>query len=110
MCGLRRARSRSRRGSSGSELTGSLSTPPVGELMGLLARALNDLGTYVSGQFGGSFRALVQAAGGSAEALVGLLAEMPFYQDVGFYKRAQLTAADLATAGVAAFGDLDRLT
>jgi hypothetical protein len=35
---------------------------------------------------------------------------MPFYRDVGFYKRAQLTAADLATAGVAEFQDLDRLT
>ena len=39
-----------------------------------------------------------------------VLAEMPFYQDVGFYKRAQLTAADLSVAHVAAFADLDRLT
>jgi hypothetical protein len=82
----------------------------VGELMGLFAHALRDLGTYVGGRFGGSFRALVEAATGSAEGLVGILAEMQFYQDVGFYKRAQLTAADLSVAGVATFSDLDRLT
>jgi hypothetical protein len=84
--------------------------PAVAELMGLFSRALNDLGTYVTDRFGGSFRALVDAAEGSAERLVGILAEMPFYRDVGFYKRAQLTAADLSIAGVARFGDLDRLT
>jgi hypothetical protein len=78
--------------------------------MGLFSSALNDLGTYVTDRFGGSFRALVTAADGSAERLVGILAEMPFYRDVGFYKRAQLTASDLAVAGVAHFGDLDRLT
>src|SRR5204862_7472099 len=36
--------------------------------------------------------------------------EMPFYQDLGFLKRAQLTAADLALAGVATFDDLNELT
>src|SRR5439155_24299803 len=66
--------------------------------------------TYVLSEFGGSFRALVDAADGSAERLVSVLAEMPFYRDVGFYKRAQLTAADLTVAHVAHFGDLDRLT
>ena len=78
--------------------------------MGLFAQALNDLGAYVDTRFGGSFRGLVSAAEGSAERLVSLLAEMPFYQDVGFYKRAQLTAADLSVAHVAAFSDLERLT
>jgi hypothetical protein len=87
-----------------------LADPAVAELMGLFARALNDLGGYVEERFGGSFRPLVDAADGSAERLAGILAEMPFYRDVGFYKRAQLTAADLATAGVAEFRDLDRLT
>ena len=82
----------------------------VDELMGLFAQALNDLGTYVGGRFGGSFRALVEMADGSAERLASILAAMPFYQDVGFYKRAQLTAADLSVAHVAAFSDLDRLT
>ena len=36
--------------------------------------------------------------GRPAERLVGILTEMPFYQDEPFYKRAQLTAADLAMA------------
>ncbi|MDQ6669735.1 MAG: queuosine salvage family protein [Chloroflexota bacterium] len=82
----------------------------VDELMGLFAAALNALGGYVGARFGGSFGALVESARGSAEELVGILVEMPFYQDVGFYKRAQLTAADLSVAQVATFGDLDRLT
>jgi len=91
----------------GQDANGS---PAVGELMGLFARALNDLGEYVDTRFGGSFRALVGAAEGRAERLVSVLAEMPFYQDVGFYKRAQLTAADLSVAHVATFADLDQLT
>ena len=94
----------------------------VDELMGLFARSLNDLGRYVSERFDGRFVGLVEAAGGSAERLVGLLAEMPYFRDVErygelevpFYKRAQLTAADLALAlggrGWGAFRDLDRLT
>lgn len=95
---------------------------PVDELMAHFARALNDLGRYVLDRFDGRFTALVEAAEGSAERLVGLLAAMPYYRDVAryddlevpFYKRAQLTAADLALAlggrGWGAFGDLDRLT
>jgi hypothetical protein len=82
----------------------------VKELMALFARALNDLGNLITERYGGSSTRLVEAAGGSAERLAELLAEMPFYQDVGFYKRAQLTGADLAVAGVATFDDLDRLT
>jgi hypothetical protein len=84
--------------------------PAVAELMELFTQALNDLGGYVEERFGGSFHGLIDSADGSAERLAGSLAEMPFYRDVGFYKRAQLTAADLATAGVAEFDDLDRLT
>ena len=37
-------------------------------------------------------------------------AGMPFFDDRGFYKRAQITANDLTLAGVAEFDDLDRLT
>ena len=80
----------------------------INELMGLFARALNDLGEYVAVL--GGFERLVDAANGSAEQLVSVLAEMPFYQDVGFYKRAQLTAADLSIAKVQNFRDLERLT
>jgi hypothetical protein len=81
---------------------------PAGELMGLFAQALNDLGELVERRYAGSFRGLAEA--GSAEQLAQRLVEMPFYRDVPFYKRAQLTAADLCTAGVAHFEDLDRLT
>ena len=35
---------------------------------------------------------------------------MPFFDDRGFYKRAQIVSSDLALAGVAEFSDLDRLT
>ena len=35
---------------------------------------------------------------------------MPFFEDTGFYKRAQITPNDLALAGVAEFSDLDELT
>lgn len=92
------------------------------ELMGLFARALHDLGSFLRRRFGGRFAGPVEAAGGSAERLVGVLAEMPFFRDVSlydelrvpFYKRAQLTAADLALAfdgeGWGRFGDLERLT
>ena len=82
----------------------------VNELMGLFARALNDLGELIATRYRGSFAALIEASNHSAEQLVPLLAEMSFYRDVGFYKRAQLTAADLWIAGVEHFDDLDRLT
>ena len=94
----------------------------VFELMGLFALALNDLGRLLMDRFEGSFMQLVESAGHSAERLVQILATMPFYRDVQqygylkvpFYKRAQLTAADLALAfgheGPGLFEDLDRLT
>lgn len=95
---------------------------PIGELMRLFARALNDLGRFLLERFGGDCMRLVAAADGSAERLAALLAEMACFQDVEpygawqvpFYKRAQLAAADLAIAfggeGPGRFGDLDRLT
>ena len=86
----------------------SLEDPAVAELMGLFATALQQLAGFVSAR--GGFQTLVASAEGSAERLASLLAEMPFYRDVGFYKRAQLTAADLQTAQVAQFEDLERLT
>lgn len=95
---------------------------PVDELMGLFAQALKDLGHFLASQFDGRFVGPVEAVGHSAERLVRLLAEMPLFRDtaryedlaVPFYKRAQLTAADLALAlgneGLGRFDDLDRLT
>ncbi len=78
------------------------------ELMALYAEALRSLGRFLGdrGALG-----LVREAGGSAERLAAMLARgMALFADRGFYKRAQIAAADLALAGVARFGDLDRLT
>lgn len=99
-----------------------LAVAPVAELMGLFAQALNDLGRYVGDRFDGDFIALVESGAGSAARLVEILGVMPFFQDVStycgqrvpLYKRAQLTAADLALAlngaGPGRFTDLNRLT
>lgn len=100
----------------------SLDDPEVAELMALFARALNDLGALLAARYGGRFEALVAAAGGRGARLVERLAEMPLYRDVAryddfevpFYKRAQITVADLAIAfageGPGRFEDLDELT
>ena len=95
---------------------------PARELMGLFALAWNDLGRYLRDQFQGRFTELAAAAERSAIRLIGILAEMPFFRDVErydelevpFYKRAQITSADLALAfdgrGPGQFYDLDQLT
>jgi hypothetical protein len=91
-----------------------LEDPAVAELMRLYARALRDLAEFT----GGDWCAPLRRSGGFAERLVESLLEMPLYRDVSHYddlrvpflKRAQITAQDLAAAGVAEFCDLDRLT
>ena len=95
---------------------------PIRTLMGHFATALNDLGHYLQARFGGDFTALVDAAAASAEQLARLLIEMPYYRDVAaysdldvpFFKRAQITAADLWLAfdgqGPGRFDDIDQLT
>jgi hypothetical protein len=92
------------------------------ELMALFAEAWNQLGRLLLERYDGSAVHLVEAAGGSAERLVEVLREAPFFDDrrtwrgidVPFYKRAQITAADLDSAlggtGPGRFADLDRLT
>jgi hypothetical protein len=108
------------------DCTGIFSQDPanksVAELMQFFATALNDLGHYLLERFDGNCSALIKAAGSSAERLVQLLIEMPYFKDVAlydnlqvpFYKRAQLTAADLSIAfqgqGLGTFSDLDTLT
>ena len=78
------------------------------ELMALYAEALRDLGRFLGER---SALDLVAEADGSAERLAAALARgMPFFDDRGFYKRAQIVPSDLALAGLAEFGDLDRLT
>ncbi len=77
-------------------------------LMRLYAEALRDLGRFLGDR---EPVEVVDAAEGSAERLATELARgMRFFDDRGFYKRAQIAACDLALAGVATFGDLDRLT
>jgi hypothetical protein len=96
--------------------------PEAAELMGLFARALHELGGFLAERYAGRFAGPIEEAEGSAARLVEILARMPLYRDVArydglevpFYKRAQLTAADLAAAfrgeGPGRFHDLDRLT
>ncbi len=96
--------------------------PEIDELMALFARALNDLGHFLAERFEGRFTGPVRAAAGRGAALVEQLAAMPFYRDVAFYagqqvpfyKRAQITVSDLATAfggeGLGRFEDRERLT
>ncbi len=94
----------------------------IRELMQHFATALNDLGRYLLDCFKGNFAALAEAANSSAARLVQLLKEMPYFNDVElydgievpFYKRAQITAADLSIAFKGRkwghFNDLDQLT
>lgn len=106
-----------------AELLGQdLEHPLRSELMHLYAAALAELGAYVTARFAGRFEDVVVAASHSAERLAALLTEMPFFRDVWryeglevpLYKRAQITASDLALAlddrGYGAFTDLDSLT
>lgn len=95
---------------------------PVSELMRLFAKALNNLGSHLLRHFKGSFANMIEAAAASAEVFVKILVPIPFFNDVElyqgidvhFYKRAQLTAADLSIAfgdqGLGRFHDLHLLT
>lgn len=85
-----------------------LGQPRDHELMALYAQALRGLGAWLGDR---PTLDVVAGAGGSAERFAEALARgMAMYADRGFYKRAQIAASDLALAGVAAFGDLARLT
>jgi hypothetical protein len=100
------------------EVADVLGQDPEHELMALFASSLGDLGQHVDGDHGGRFLSVVEAAGGSAVALAGLLAGWESFADVSsydglpvpFYKRAQIAAADLADGGVVRWTDRDRLT
>ena len=90
------------------EIAQVLGQSPSLELMSLYAQALRSLGGWL-----GARRAslVVAEAQGSAQRLARSLADgMPMFNDVGFYKRAQITAHDLTLAGMAKFADLDELT
>jgi Potential Queuosine, Q, salvage protein family len=91
---------------------------PGHELMGLFARALNELGEHVLERHGGSFLALARCGDGSAVRLAEQLARLSTWFDVSsydgarvpFFKRAQLAAADLHLQGIAPATDLAALT
>jgi hypothetical protein len=88
------------------------------ELMGHFAVHLRELGERVRNVHDGSFLALAQSGDGSAVALVERLASWPTWRDISsydgdevpFFKRAQIAAADLALAGIAPADDLAQLT
>jgi hypothetical protein len=100
------------------DLAQVLGQDPRHELIGLFVDSLRDLGERLCASYGGSFLGPLEAAGTSALALVGELSGWECFADcsrydglaVPFFKRAQITAADLHRAGVACFSDLDRLT
>jgi hypothetical protein len=90
------------------EVADVLGQPRDHELMALFAQALRQLGTFLGDR--GPLD-VIGAADGSAVRLAEILASgMPMFADHGFYKRAQIAGSDLALAGVARFGDIDRLT
>ena len=90
------------------EIADVLGQPPGHELMALFAQALRQLGGFLGER---SPLEAVAAAEGSAVRLAEMLAGgMSMFADHGFYKRAQITASDLELAGIASFGDIDRLT
>ncbi len=100
------------------DVAAALGQDPEHELMLLFARSLNDLGWHLDAHHRGCFSALVDEAGGSVVALVERLSGWASFADrspyeeleLPFLKRAQITAADLASAGVGRFEDLERLT
>lgn len=101
-----------------ADLADALDQDPAHPLMAEYATSLRDVGARALADHDGSFEALVDAAGGSAVNLAGLLAGWSAFDDVSsyegrevpFYKRAQIAAADLSRAGLVELGDLDRLT
>jgi hypothetical protein len=85
-----------------------LDLDPAHELTGLYVEALVQLGDWLGER--GALDAIAAAHGSAERFAAALAAGMPFFDDRGFYKRAQIAANDLALAGVAEFDDVDRLT
>jgi Potential Queuosine, Q, salvage protein family len=98
------------------EIAAAVGQDPGHELIGHFAVHLRELGEKVSDR--GSFLALARAGDGSAVRLAEELASWPTWRDVSpydgedvpFFKRAQIAAADLALAGIAPADDLGALT
>jgi hypothetical protein len=105
-----------------AEIFAQAGNTAVQRLMELFAESWNHLGMFLLEAYEGSFQGLVEDANSSVERLVAQLVRMPLYRDVAlyrgievpFYKRAQITCADLHLAfdgeGFGRFDDIDVLT
>ncbi len=85
-----------------------LNNEELAELMTLFSQALGQLADLLSHH--GSAGRLIDMCEFSAVRLAEELASLESFADVGFYKRAQIAAADLARNGLAEFADLGELT
>jgi Potential Queuosine, Q, salvage protein family len=100
------------------EIAAAVGQDPGHELIGHFTVHLRELGENVRDEHGGSFLALARSGDGSAVRLAETLGSWPTWRDVSpydgedvpFFKRAQIAAADLALAGLAPAQDLARLT
>jgi hypothetical protein len=90
------------------EVADVLGQPRDHELVALFAQALRQLGTFLGDR--GALDVIAAADGSAVRLAESLASGMPMFADHGFYKRAQIAGSDLALAGVATFGDIDRLT
>lgn len=91
-----------------AEVAAVLDEDAAHPLMALFAEGLTQLGAFVGAR---DALEVIAAANGSAARFVAQLADgMAFFDDVGFFKRAQITANDLVLGGVATFEDIDDLT
>ena len=91
-----------------AEIAEALQQDPGHDLMALYADALRQLGRWLGDR---PATTVIDAAGGSAETLAeALAAGMAYFDDRGYYKRAQIAAPELQRFGVAEFKDLHRLT
>jgi hypothetical protein len=100
------------------EIAGAVGQDPEHELLGHFAVHLRELGERIRDEHGSSFLALARSGDGSATRLMERLASWPTWRDISvyegeqvpFFKRAQIAAADLALAGIAPAQDLAKLT
>ncbi len=98
------------------------SKPSSAKFSDICAANLHETGALIENSYGGRFLNLIDSADGSAAQFVSVLSSLPTFadihrykgRDIAFYKRAQITAADLHLAfsrlGRALFDDVDRLT